>query len=180
MAMLDQMKPMTLMVMLSMTEYQKLDVLKKYQGQPLDGYFTKQGRTDGKKVTHLETVELQFQILYGHFTVANRAEQLVAYVKNKEAALQLQEHMTDLYFKQNLNGMWTSSEEYNNLTGGDDMAYIIDDRNKNWMTQLPAIMKERSTFIAVGALHLPGTNGLIQLMQKAGYTVKACSVAYSA
>jgi uncharacterized protein YbaP (TraB family) len=40
------------------------------------------------------------------------------------------------------------------------------------MTKLPDLMKEQSTFVAVGALHLPGENGLIQLLQRAGYTVK--------
>ncbi|MBP9970851.1 MAG: TraB/GumN family protein, partial [Paludibacteraceae bacterium] len=30
----------------------------------------------------------------------------------------------------------------------------------------------KSTFIAVGALHLPGKDGLINLLREAGYTVE--------
>lgn len=172
MAMLDQMKPMTLMVMLSVLEYQKLDVLKPYKGKPLDAYFAQQGRSDGKKITSLETVEEQLDLLYNHYPVEKQAKQLVEYVKQKEAALKVQEQLTNLYFEKDLAGMWAASETYNKLTGEEDISYMVDDRNKKWMTKLPTIMKDQPTFVAVGALHLPGENGLIKLLQKAGYTVK--------
>lgn len=170
--MLDQMKPMTLLLMLTMTEYQKMDVLKQYSGKPLDVYFAQQGLKDGKKISTLETMEQQFDLLYSHHPVEKQARQLVEYVKKKEAALQVSAKLTEQYFDRDLAGMWAASEEYNKLTGEEDMAYMVDDRNKDWMTKLPGIMKERSTFVAVGAMHLPGENGLIQLLQKAGYTVK--------
>jgi uncharacterized protein YbaP (TraB family) len=172
MAMLDQMKPMTLLLMLSVLEYQKMEVLKQYQGKPLDVYFAQQGRTDGKKITSLETMEQQLDLLYSHYPVEKQAKQLVEYVKQKETALQLQDHLTKLYFEEDLAGMWAASEAYNKLMGEEDMAYMVDNRNKNWMTQLPEIMKQQPTFIAVGAMHLPGENGLLQLLQKAGYKVK--------
>lgn len=171
-AMVEQMKPMTLLLMLSLTEYQKMEVLKQYKGQPLDGYFADQGRKDGKRIHTLETMEQQFDLLYSHHPLDKQAEQLVAYVKHKEKALEISDRLVDLYFTKDLPAMWAISEEYNELTGGGDMSYMVDDRNKDWMTKLPAIMKEQPTFIAVGALHLPGENGLIQLLQRAGYTVK--------
>jgi hypothetical protein len=37
---------------------------------------------------------------------------------------------------------------------------------------MPAMMKNESVFFAVGAAHLPGKKGVIQLLQKAGYTVQ--------
>lgn len=171
-AMADQMKPMTLLLMLSLTEYQRMEVLQQYKGQPLDSYFANQGRKDGKKISTLETMEQQFALLYDHHSVEKQAEQLVAYIKHKDAALNISDKLVDLYFAKDLGGMWAISDEYNQLTGGGDMSYMVDDRNKDWMNKLPAIMKEQSTFIAVGALHLPGQNGLIKLLQGAGYTVK--------
>ncbi|WP_018477052.1 TraB/GumN family protein [Pontibacter roseus] len=171
-SMADQMKPMTVLLMLSMAEYQKLEVLKQYKGQPLDVYFANQNHKNGKKVTTLETMEQQFDLLYNHHPVEKQAEQLVKYVQQKDKAAQVSERLTQLYLAKDLTGMWALSEEYNKLTGAEDMAYMLDDRNKDWMTKLPSIMKEQSTFVAVGALHLPGENGLIQLLQKAGYTVK--------
>lgn len=171
-SMADQMKPMTLLLMLSLKDYQRMEVLKEYTGQPLDMYFASYNRRSKKKVSTLETMEQQFDILYNHHPLDKQAEQLVSYVKNKETAMQMSDKLMQLYFDKDLAGMWALSHEYNELTGGGDMTYIADDRNKDWMTKLPAIMKEQSTFIAVGAMHLPGENGLLQLLQRAGYTVK--------
>lgn len=49
---------------------------------------------------------------------------------------------------------------------------LVSDRNKGWMKHIPIYIKNKSTFIAVGALHLPGEEGLIQLLRNAGYTVE--------
>ncbi|MEA4808144.1 TraB/GumN family protein, partial [Macellibacteroides fermentans] len=49
---------------------------------------------------------------------------------------------------------------------------LVSDRNKGWMKHIPIYIKNKSTFIAVGALHLPGEEGLIQLLRDAGYTVE--------
>lgn len=50
--------------------------------------------------------------------------------------------------------------------------YMLDDRNKNWAVRLPEMMKKESLFVAVGAAHLGGESGVINLLKKAGYTVK--------
>lgn len=39
-------------------------------------------------------------------------------------------------------------------------------------TKLPAIMNAAPTFVAVGAGHLPGEYGLLNLLKKKGYTVE--------
>jgi uncharacterized protein len=49
---------------------------------------------------------------------------------------------------------------------------MLDNRNSNWVRDMPAMMKSESVFFAVGAAHLPGENGVIQLLQKAGYKVQ--------
>lgn len=45
-------------------------------------------------------------------------------------------------------------------------------RNENWVRKLPQMMKASPKFIAVGAGHLPGDKGVINLLRKKGYTVK--------
>lgn len=50
--------------------------------------------------------------------------------------------------------------------------YSLDRRNFSWMKQLPSIMANRASFIAVGVAHLYGENGLINLLRKEGYTVE--------
>jgi uncharacterized protein len=49
---------------------------------------------------------------------------------------------------------------------------LLDDRNKNWVAQLKEIMKKSSVFVAVGAGHLVGEQGLIALLRAEGYVVR--------
>ena len=47
----------------------------------------------------------------------------------------------------------------------------LDGRNQNWADRIPALMQQNTSFFAVGAAHLSGKKGLIQLLRKKRYTV---------
>jgi uncharacterized protein YbaP (TraB family) len=50
---------------------------------------------------------------------------------------------------------------------------LLDDRNRRWVPQIEAMLKEKHTFfITVGAGHLTGPQGVPALLRKAGYTVE--------
>ena len=48
--------------------------------------------------------------------------------------------------------------------------YILDERNKNWMPLILA-RKEKRIVVAVGAAHLPGQYGVLNLLRAKGYTL---------
>ena len=49
---------------------------------------------------------------------------------------------------------------------------LIVQRNANWISQIAEIMDgEGTVFIAVGAAHLPGEDGVIHLLRNEGFTV---------
>jgi hypothetical protein len=50
-------------------------------------------------------------------------------------------------------------------------ARLIDDRNKLMVKRMASRLAEGRSFIAVGALHLPGKSGVLRLLEKKGYTV---------
>lgn len=50
--------------------------------------------------------------------------------------------------------------------------YLIDDRNVFFVNTIDSVLKTRSLFSGVGAAHLPGSNGVIELLRKKGYTVE--------
>ena len=50
--------------------------------------------------------------------------------------------------------------------------FIIDQRNEKWIKEIPTIISEKPTFIAVGASHLAGKKGLINLLMELGYKVE--------
>ena len=49
---------------------------------------------------------------------------------------------------------------------------LLTKRNINWVDQLKSIMQKESVFVAVGAGHLVGEKGLLNLLRKEGYTVE--------
>ena len=48
---------------------------------------------------------------------------------------------------------------------------LLNNRNRNWVIKLKTLLKDKALVIAVGAGHLPGEKGLIELLRKEGYTV---------
>ncbi|MBK7762448.1 MAG: TraB/GumN family protein [Bacteroidetes bacterium] len=83
-----------------------------------------------------------------------------------EAAL-----MVDLYKQQDIAGlskMINDSPEVKNHQNE-----LIYDRNRDWVSKLPEMMKKNKSFIAVGAGHLSGDQGVLHLLKEAGYKVEA-------
>jgi hypothetical protein len=49
---------------------------------------------------------------------------------------------------------------------------MINNRNANWVEKMPTLMMLRPTLFAVGAAHLPGEKGVLNLLRQVGYTVE--------
>ncbi len=79
--------------------------------------------------------------------------------------------MVDIYKKQQLDAMVTLFTKSEFGMGGYEDLLLLQ-RNKNWVGQLKTIMKKESVFVAVGAGHLVGEKGLINLLKQEGYTVE--------
>lgn len=50
---------------------------------------------------------------------------------------------------------------------------LLETRNNNWIPKIAKIVADKPTFFAVGAGHLGGKKGVIALLRKQGFTVKA-------
>lgn len=48
----------------------------------------------------------------------------------------------------------------------------INDRNDVMLERMLPLMQEQSSFVAVGALHLPGERGILNLLEQRGFTVQ--------
>ncbi len=49
--------------------------------------------------------------------------------------------------------------------------YLLNERNRNWLKRLLPALNQQSNLIVVGAFHLPGKTGLIELLRREGMTV---------
>jgi uncharacterized protein YbaP (TraB family) len=50
---------------------------------------------------------------------------------------------------------------------------LLEQRNAQWMPQLLTLLSQGGCVVAVGAIHLPGDNGLLAALARAGYRVEA-------
>lgn len=170
----EHVKPMATVSMLSIL-YNSIAApeLLSYSGQPLDLFFASSAAATGKKVQSLETVEEQTEILFNHYSQSDQARILVELIQNKTQGVEMQKSMTQYYFDQNIQALYELNEKMKAVTPSwGDMAFFTTDRNKRWMVKLPTLLSAGNQFIAVGALHLPGPDGLIDLLRRQGYTLK--------
>ncbi len=171
-AMFSMMKPIMTATTLSMAYTEKeSDTLNRFTGQPIDLFFASEGRKLNKTVTPLETMEQQMGFLFDHDPVEKQATDLVTMVKEKAGMQKAAGDLTRLYLKGDLDGLYKLSQSFEDKYG--DLSFLVTERNQTWMKRLPSLMATRPTFIAVGALHLTGPDGLITLLRKQGYQVKA-------
>ena len=139
-----------------------------------DSYFQMVATEKGKQVIGLETIEEQIEVLFGDKNYERQASLLIETVRNKDSVLLEMKHINNLYKQGNLNQLIELSKKRGNTMDMTDEEYdrLIDKRNVKWTTKLPTYLEQSSCFIAVGALHLGGKNGLIQLLENEGYKEK--------
>ncbi len=171
-AAVDQLKPSSVIVLMTLmySQKQNKEILDKYPGQPMDVYLATKAKKEIKSITALETIEQQLDLLYNHFPVEEQARQLVLFVKQKEIGEKSQGELLKIYMEHDLDKLYRYADSLPKDMGDSD--FLLKDRNLNWMLTLPDLMRKESQFIAVGALHLPGPDGVISLLQRQGYTVK--------
>jgi uncharacterized protein YbaP (TraB family) len=118
-----------------------------------------------KSIGGLETIEAQIQFL----NKAYSDDEMIAMLKEtngEETAKMVQN-----YVKENLPELYKEITTPK-LMNENSKKWLLEARNTNWAVKMPNIMKSQSTFFAVGAAHLLGDDGLINLLRKAGYSVK--------
>ena len=53
--------------------------------------------------------------------------------------------------------------------GTEEMELLLDERNKKWIPKIETMAKDQSVFFGVGAGHLGGEDGVLNLLKQAGY-----------
>ena len=163
------MNPSLILTMYEMEKYKKLTGFS--DDKQSDSYFQLVAMEKEKKVLGLETIEQQIALLFGNGSLERQAKVLVESMRKKDDMLKEMISLNKLYKAGKLNDLHLLSKGKGAITDMTDEEFrrMADDRNADWITKLPKMLKESSCFIAVGALHLPGQNGLLKLLEKEGY-----------
>lgn len=140
-------------------------------GEQLDTYFQARASAEHKTVIPLETAEEQAEILYGTTGIAAQARELIELINDKESLIDTSRRLNAAYAAGDLDTLYSIGLADEN--DPEFMEKILEGRNRAWAAKLPDIMARGQSFIAVGALHLPGEEGLLSLLRKRGYAVTA-------
>jgi len=130
----------------------------------------KLAKEDKKEIKGLETMQFQASV-FDSIPYEWQAKELLKNIDSFSVYKNEFDEMVHLYKNQELDSMQSmvgasefGSDKYEDL--------LLNDRNKKWVKELNEIMKRESVFVAVGAGHLSGDNGLINLLKKEGYDVE--------
>ena len=170
-----KMTPMALSTQLQLVQYMKLTP--NFNPMKLiDAHFQDVAKKAGKSVAGLETVDFQIEILYKGTTIERQKQQLLCMVDNDEYyALQMKE-LSAAFFAQDMQALLDVTEEKMGNqcdTTPQEEEALIYGRNAAWAEKMPVMMGEASTLFVVGAAHLPGEKGVLELLRAKGYTVEA-------
>ena len=128
--------------------------------------FIKKAKAENKKIIGLEKLKAQLDFISNAYTDQEMITML------KEMNTENTKKMVQYYIQEDISNLYlnvTDKKVMNEKT----KSFLLDQRNNNWVTIMPEMMKKESVFFAVGAGHLSGDKGLIKLLIKSGYTVKA-------
>lgn len=116
----------------------------------------------------LETMESQFAI-FENMDAADLTEMIMEGIRHPEKAAETQKELVELYVAKDVEGLAKLITESEDM--GSNADELLFNRNRNWIPVMTDFMKTQSCFFAVGAGHLGGEKGVIQLLKDAGYTV---------
>ncbi len=144
---------------------------KNQKGEAVDIYFFGEAKKQGKKLLGLERVEEQIEAI-NRMTLEEQRKMVLDAVNSRNGDSEKEmKKMMRYYVKGDLDGLMKVSADAD--LGSNFETALITERNHRMADRMVPIMAEQSTFVAVGALHLPGEEGVIALLRSKGYVVEA-------
>jgi uncharacterized protein YbaP (TraB family) len=144
----------------------------------LDARLAEAGKLRGKPIIGLETIESQMRALAA-VPEADQLQVLRVSLKYHDRSADLMETMIQRYLERDLGAMWPFQLELAKRAGLRTEAFasfeqqLVGDRNARMRDAALPLLREGGLFIGVGALHLPGRLGLVEMLRETGFTVTA-------
>ncbi len=156
------MKPIVLLQLITKNEF----------GEAPESYeleFEKIANSNEIEVIGLETVEEQMQFL-DNLSPRDQVNMVMETIRSDGKDNSKTHRLVDNYLTQDI-------EKIHSFIVNSDMnspefeETMLNNRNERWIKPIRKIIKKNKAFIAVGAGHLGGPNGVIELLRKKGYTL---------
>ncbi len=165
---LNQFKPGMVMIFLTLTEIERLGV----GGEGVDEFYFKKGKTDGRDMAFLEKPMDQISFL-SEIGIDNEDEMIAYILEDVEKLPGLlpvikqawKSGDNDLLYRETLAPLKNEFPDFYHS--------IMVQRNLNWLPQIQKMMNTPEVeFILVGAGHLAGDRGLLELLREKGFKTK--------
>ena len=142
--------------------------------KPLDERLRAQAEAAGKTVLGLETVDEQIDTLDG-MVPADQLLMLDSTLQDSGKIEGVFASLRDAYLARDLVTVYglLNAEKSGDATGAVSRfeQRLIIDRNRRMVERMDKLLRQGNAFVAVGALHLPGAHGILQLLSNEGYQV---------
>jgi len=137
---------------------------------PLDMHLLQIARENKLKTFAVEKLDEQIAVI-NSIPLADQARMLMEAISDTSSGNKQFEELVQVYLDQNLDAMMSLAEDPS-LPKEIQQEFLIA-RNKVMAERINVFIKEQSTFIAIGAAHLGGRNGIIELLKQQGLKLKA-------
>lgn len=146
-------------------------------GTMMDARLQQLAKASNKTIVHLETLEQQLQAL----DCVPSQEQAVVLDERLQKSWILRIESAEamaFYRSRNLDAWLASIDRMDGLSDAAkaieqrSRICLLEDRNARWIGPLETLFRDGGGFVAVGAVHLVGENGLIARLRNDGFTVE--------
>jgi uncharacterized protein YbaP (TraB family) len=162
-----QMKPFLAVMMLEVLELKKLGLEPEHG---VDKYFSERVTKEGKRMVSLETVDFQINLIT---SFSKEENELIT----KTSLADMDKALKDF---QDIIQAWKTGDSVklekflNEATEQSPAIFkrLLTDRNDNWLPKIEQFISgKENTIVIVGAGHLVGKQGVVELLKKKGYRV---------
>ena len=135
-----------------------------------DMHFMKIAKKEDIPIAELENFDFQM----GIFDSIRYEDQLELFFEDFSHPAKDFDELLDIYKAQDIHKM---AKMFDSGSDYEQFEYeLITNRNQNWISKIEQFIQDNKTFIAVGAGHLGGDKGIIQLLMHEGYILTPLSL----
>lgn len=136
----------------------------------------------GLKVVGLETLEQQLSFLE-NMPMPMQISLLDQAISESGQVVEVHGQMVDAYLENNLAALQALADEQFEAVGESASDYFIEsgihERNQRMAQTLLSQLEHQLVFVAVGALHLPGEKGLLNILRQHGFVLSPQTLPFS-
>jgi uncharacterized protein YbaP (TraB family) len=128
--------------------------------------FEEAAKKNNLELLGLETVDFQLS-LFDQMSLDEQVEMVMESLRDQKTAKIKFEEMQHVYLEQDLERLYKLTKDESTTLNRS----FLEDRNIDWIPKIEEITKNKIVFIAVGAAHLAGPEGVIELLINKGFQV---------